>query len=94
MVEFETIKEETIKYGKRNFIEVARKKAIDEDKENLFISLAKGFFVEMGGTEEKRYKKNFALPVNKEVVDFVSEKVKEMLEEEDEGSRSNKESEE
>lgn len=88
MVEFHTIKEETIKYGKRNFIEVARKKAVDEDSENLFISLAKGFFAETNGEEQKRYKKNFALPVNEEVVDFVSQKIKNMLEEKDESNGS------
>lgn len=62
MVEFQTIssKDVTYKDGKK-FIEVAKKKAVDESTENLFFSLAQGFFTPEG---EKRYKKNFSIPAD------------------------------
>ena len=39
MVEFETIKAEEIKFGRNNFIEISRKKAITDGAENEFISI-------------------------------------------------------
>jgi len=76
MVEFETIKAEEIGFGNSNFIEVARKKAITEEGENEFISLSRGFYTL---NKEKRYKKSFTIPISEEVVNFISEKIKEML---------------
>lgn len=76
MVEFETIKTEEIMFGNSNFIEVARKKAITPEGENEFISLSRGFYTL---NKEKRYRKSFTVPISKEVVDFISEKLKEML---------------
>ena len=77
MVEFQTINSDEIKFGANNFIEVARKKAVSDEGENTFISLSRGFTARTG---EKRYKKSFALPLDKNVVDFVSQKIKEMAE--------------
>ena len=67
-VEFKTIKEETEKFGKNNFIEIARKVAVTEEGENEFVSLSKGFFTEEG---EKRFSKgrNVSIPADKELVD-------------------------
>ena len=76
MVEFQTIKSEEIKFGNSNFIEVARKKAITPEGENEFISISRGFYML---DKEKRYRKSFTVPVSEEVVNFVSEKLKEML---------------
>ncbi|MCD6092882.1 MAG: hypothetical protein J7J38_02600 [Candidatus Aenigmarchaeota archaeon] len=76
MVEFESIKTEEIKFGNNNFIEVARKKAVSEENENEFISISKGFFTPDG---QRRYKRSFALPIDQEVVEFVSSKIKDML---------------
>ncbi len=76
MVEFETIKSEEIKFGNNNFIEVARKKAITPERESEFISLSRGFYLL---DKEKRYRKSFTVPVSEEVVNFISEKIKEML---------------
>jgi len=76
MVEFETIKAEEVSFGNSNFIEVARKKAITPEGENEFISISRGFYTL---NKEKRYKKSFTVPISKEVVDFISEKLKEML---------------
>jgi hypothetical protein len=76
MVTFETIKSQELKFGKNKFVEVARKKAIDEGTENEFISLSGGFFTPDG---TKRFRKNFSLPIDKEVVEFVIKNLKEML---------------
>jgi hypothetical protein len=76
MVEFETIKSEEFKFGNSSFIEVARKKAISPRGENEFISISRGFYML---ENQKRYNKSISLPISKEVVDFVSEKIKEMI---------------
>jgi len=76
MVEFETIKSEEIMFGKSNFMEIARKKAKTEEGENEFISLSRGFYML---DKQKRYRKSLTIPLSKEVIDFISEKLKEML---------------
>lgn len=75
-VEYKSIKSEEMKFGNNDFIEIARKKAVSESGENEFISISRGFLM-MDGS--KRYRKSFTLPLQKEVVEFVSQKVKEML---------------
>lgn len=74
-VKFETIKSEEIKFGNNNFLEVARKKAISDEGENIFISLSRGFITQSG---EKRYNKSFTVPLDENVIKFVSEKLKEV----------------
>jgi len=39
MVEFETLKAEEVKFGKNNFIEVARKKAVGESLSKEFVAI-------------------------------------------------------
>ena len=58
MVEFQTIKKEEIIFGenKNKFVELARKKAITPEGENIFISLSSGFLTQEG---ERRYRKSF-----------------------------------
>ena len=75
MVEFQTVKAEEVKFGKNNFLEVARKKAIAEEGENEFIAISRGFFLPDG---TKRFKKSLALPDDQEIKDVVSTKIKEM----------------
>lgn len=75
MVEFQTVKAEEIKFGKNNFLEVARKKAIADEGENEFIAISRGFFLPDGS---KRFKKSLAIPDQQEIKDFVSSKLKEM----------------
>lgn len=65
MVEFETIESTEVKFGNNNFIEIGRKKAVTPEGENEFISLSRGFFTQSG---EKRYKKNFAIPNDPEIL--------------------------
>ncbi len=73
MVEFETIKAEEVKFGKNNFIEVARKKAKTEEGENEFISISRGFTLPDG---TKRWKTSLTLPLDQSVIDFVADKLK------------------
>ncbi len=75
MVTFETLKSEEIKFGNNNFIEIARKKAVTDEGENTFISISRGFFTQTG---EKRYRKSFTVPLDDGVVNFISEKLKEI----------------
>jgi len=74
-VEFETVKAEEIKFGKNNFLEVARKKAVTGEGENEFIAISRGFFLPDG---TKRFRRSLALP--DDVIDFVVDKLKEMRE--------------
>ena len=75
MVEFQTIKSEEIKFGGSNFIEVARKKAITPEGEREFISISRGYYTL---DKEKRYRKSFTVPDEKEVINFIADKIKEM----------------
>ncbi|HLD38870.1 MAG TPA: hypothetical protein VJB05_00990 [archaeon] len=75
MVTFETIKSEEIKFGNSNFLEIARKKAISEEGENVFISISRGFITPTG---EKRYRKSFTVPIDESVINFITEKLKEI----------------
>lgn len=75
MVSFETIKAEEIKFGNSNFLEVAKKKAISEEGENVFLSISRGVVMPSG---EKRYRKSFTVPMDENVIDFVAKKLKEV----------------
>lgn len=72
-VKFETISAEKKSFGRNNFIEVARKKATTADGTNEFISVSRGFFLP-DGTE--RFKTSITIPDDKEIRDFVAEKIK------------------
>ncbi len=74
MVEFHTIKAEEIKFGRNNFIEVARKKATGTEVENEFIAISRGFFLPDG---TKKFKKSLAIPDDKEIKEFVSKRIME-----------------
>lgn len=77
MVEFETIKANEKKFGTNNFIEIARKKAKTEQGENEFISISRGFFAK---NESKRYTKSIAVPVDREMVEFIKKSLDEIIE--------------
>ncbi len=74
MVTFETVKAEEVKFGKNNFLEVARKKATSEQGENEFIAISRGFFLPDG---TKKFKRSIAIPDEDEIKTFISEKIKE-----------------
>ncbi|MHA2063912.1 MAG: hypothetical protein ACXABY_05955 [Candidatus Thorarchaeota archaeon] len=71
-VEFETVKQEEMKFGKNNFLEIARKKAVSEEGENEFVSISRGFFLPDGS---KRFKKSLAIPDEKEIKEFISKNI-------------------
>jgi len=77
MVEFQTIKKEEIIFGenKNKFVELARKKAITPEGENIFISLSSGFLTQEG---ERRYRKSFTVPIDDDVVGFITKHLKDM----------------
>ena len=73
MVTFETMASESIEFGNKNLIEIARKKAVEGEKENTFISISRGFFNFNG---EKRYKNSISVPLNEDVINFIADKLK------------------
>lgn len=77
MVDFQTIDGTEVKFGDNDFIQVARKKAVSEDGENVFLSLSRGFF---GDDDERVWKKNFSIPDDDEVLDEIIEALEELKE--------------
>ena len=75
MVNFETLKSEKKEFGRNNFLEVARKKAITEDGENEFISLSRGYFLPDGS---ERFKKSLTIPDDEEIKKFVAKNILEL----------------
>ena len=73
MVEYEIIEAKEIKFGRNNFIEVARKKAISEDGENEFISISRGYYLDDGS---KKWKASIALPKENEKREDIAELIK------------------
>jgi len=73
MVEYEIIEAKEIKFGKNNFIEVARKKAISENGENEFISISRGYYSKDGN---RKWKASIALPMEKEKREEIAELIK------------------
>jgi 7-keto-8-aminopelargonate synthetase-like enzyme len=72
-VEFETVKQEKINFGRNNFLEIARKKAVTDDGTNEFISVSRGYYLPDGS---ERFKRSIAIPDDSEIKDFVAEKIK------------------
>ncbi|MCX6817258.1 MAG: hypothetical protein NTU57_00175 [Candidatus Aenigmarchaeota archaeon] len=73
-VTFETVKAEEIKFGRNNFLEVARKKATTEQGENEFIAISRGFFLPDG---TKKFKRSIAIPDEQEIKDFIAKNIAE-----------------
>jgi hypothetical protein len=71
-VRFETLSAEKIPFGKNNFLEVARKKAITDDGDSEFISVSRGYFLPDGS---EKYKKSITIPDDPEIKTFVTEKI-------------------
>ena len=58
-VQFEAIKTEEIKFGRNNFLEIAKKKAVTEEGVNEFISVSRGFYTQ---DNQKRFRNSIAFP--------------------------------
>ena len=75
-IKFETIKSQEVKFGRNNFIEIARKKAVTTQGDaNEFIAISRGFF---GRDGMKRFKRSLTIPDDVDVIDFICKNVKEM----------------
>lgn len=75
MVEFETITAEEVEFGKNNFIEVARKKAVGDDGEREFVSLSRGYHLPDG---TKKWKASITLPDEEEKREKIAELIKKL----------------
>jgi hypothetical protein len=75
MVNFETLKSEKKEFGRNNFLEVARKKAITDEGENEFISVSRGYFLPDGS---ERFKKSLTIPDDDDIKEFVAKNIKEL----------------
>jgi hypothetical protein len=73
MVEYETIEAEEIKFGRNNFIEIARKKAVSEQGENVFISISRGYYLDDGS---KKWKASIALPTEDDKREHIADLIK------------------
>lgn len=71
-VEFETISSDRIPFGKNNFIEVARKRAVSKDGATEFVSISRGYTMRDGS---ERYKSSLTIPDDDEVRKFIIEKL-------------------
>jgi len=71
-VEFVTISSEKVSFGRNNFIEVARKKAVTAEGENEFISISRGYYLPDGS---ERFKKSLTIPDEPEIKEFVISKI-------------------
>lgn len=73
MVEFETIKAKEVKFGKNNFIEVSRRRAVTPVGENEFIAISRGFYLSDGS---KRWRASIALPTEKDKLEEIAKLIK------------------
>lgn len=71
-VRFETLNSEKIPFGKNNFLEVARKKAITDDGVSEFISVSRGYYLPDGS---EKYKKSITIPDDPSIKSFVTERI-------------------
>ena len=69
MVGFETIKAVEVKFGRNNFIEVSRRKAVSENGEVEFISIARGFYLPDGN---RGWKSSITLPNEKDKLEEIA----------------------
>jgi hypothetical protein len=72
MVSFETLKAEKKEFGRNNFLEVARKKAITDEGEKEYISVSRGYFLPDGS---ERFKKSLTIPDDDDIKKFVAEHI-------------------
>lgn len=71
-VKFEVVSSERIPFGKNNFLEVARKKAVSDTGTTEFISLSRGYTMKDGS---ERYKSSISIPDEPEIKKFLAEKI-------------------
>jgi hypothetical protein len=76
MVDFETIDFKNIPFGKNNFIEIARKRAVlGNGGQTEFVSISRGYFT---NNDEKRYKNSVTIPLDEEVRKQIAQNILEI----------------
>jgi hypothetical protein len=71
-VQFEVVSSERVPFGKNNFLEVARKRAVSDTGATEFISLSRGYTMKDGS---ERYKSSISIPDDPEIRKFLAEKL-------------------
>lgn len=72
-VKFETIGDPLkIPFGKNNFLEIAKKKAITDEGVNEFISISRGYYLQ---DKSERFKKSVSFPNEPEIKAQLIEKI-------------------
>ena len=73
-VSFETMKSEMKDFGRNNFLEIARKKAVKEDGNSTeFLSITRGYYAADG---TKKFKGTITIPDDSETKEFMAEMIK------------------
>lgn len=76
MVDFETIEFKNIPFGKNNFIEIARKRAVlGNGGQTEFISISRGYFTT---DDDKRYKNSVTIPLDEKVREEIAKNLLEI----------------
>ena len=75
-VAFEVVEAKKIDFGSKNFIEIARKKAVVEDGDtNEFISVSRGYY---RAEDNPRYRTSITIPDTPEIKEFISKAIMEL----------------
>ena len=74
MVEFKILESEEMKFGKNNYIEVAKKKSISESGEYEFILITRGYYNPTGNWI---FKSSVTVPAKGEIKNFIAQKLQE-----------------
>ena len=72
-VSFETVKAEIKEFGRNNFIEIARKRAVSADGSTEFISVSRGYYARDGS---RKFKRSLTIPDDPETKEFMAEMIR------------------
>ncbi|MCJ7450755.1 MAG: hypothetical protein MUP58_03380 [Candidatus Nanohaloarchaeota archaeon QJJ-9] len=78
MVEFEVLESEEMEFGEDEFLQVARKKSVSEEGEEVFLSITRGYFED----GNKRFKNKIKIPLDEEAVEFIVKALPDLYNEE------------
>jgi len=70
---FETIKAEKIDFGRNNFLEVARKRAVTSEGTNEFISISRGYYLP---DKSERFKRSLTIPDDQKIRERIADLIK------------------
>jgi hypothetical protein len=72
-VQFETVASHRVQFGKSNFLEIARKRAVSKSGTTEFISLSRGYTLKDGS---ERFKSSITIPDEEEIREFLAENLR------------------